>query len=166
MDVIKIGVIVNTHGLKGTFKIKSFTDFVDERYRKGNTLYISFKNELLPVTVKEVRTVKGLEYVDFDEYNHINQIEQFKGSELFIDSNMIHPLDEDEFYFGELIGMTVVGTEVIGECIDVMELPQGQLLVVKRSGQKNALIPFQKEFVSNVDKQKQIISVIEMEGLL
>lgn len=166
MDVIKIGVIVNTHGLKGTFKIKSFTDFVDERYQKGNTLYISFKNELLPVTVKEVRTVKGLEYVDFDEYNHINQIEQFKGSELFIDSNMIHPLDENEFYFGELIGMTVVGTEVIGECIDVMELPQGQLLVVKRTGKKNALIPFQKEFVSKVDKQKQIISVIEMEGLL
>ena len=50
----------------------------------------------------------------------------------------------------------------IGTCIDVLELPQGELLVVKRKSLKNALIPFRKEFVENVDKDKGTIHIFKI----
>ena len=166
MEYITIGVIVNTHGLRGTLKVKSFTDFKDERYKKGNTLYIAFKRDMIPVTVKQYRTVKSLDFIDFNEFTHINQIEKYKGSELMMTSDQKHDLDEDEFYFDELIGMDVVTTEVVGTVKEVREVPQGELLVVSRQNKKDALIPFRKEFVKEVDKEESKVILSMWEGLL
>lgn len=165
MDYIKVGVIVNTHGLKGTAKVKSFTDFKEERYKTGTPLYILYKNEYIKVTVSKYKTVKGLEHINFDEIKHINDCEKYKGSELYINKELIHTLTTDEFYYKELIGMIVHGEEELGEVIDVREVPQGELLEVKRAEGKNVLIPFNKQFVKHVDKQKGIITLEFWEGL-
>ena len=45
MDKIKVGKIVGTHGLKGEVKIRSVSDFADERFKKGNNLIIGTKNQ-------------------------------------------------------------------------------------------------------------------------
>ncbi len=166
MELMTIGVIVNTHGLKGTVKVKSFTDFKAERYKKGTTLYIAFKQELIPVTVTKYRTQKTLEHIDFEEFTDINQIEKFKGSELKINADEKHNLEEDEFYFDELIGMDVYTDKLIGTCLDVREVPQGELLVIDTGSQKNALIPFNKHFVKNVNKKENKITLLQWEGLV
>ncbi len=166
MELITIGVIVNTHGLRGTLKVKSFTDFKDERYKKGTTLYIDFRGNLIPVTVQKFRSVKTLEHIDFVEFNNINECEKYKGSDLKISAELIHELEEDEFYFEELIGMEVITEEVIGTCKDVREVPQGEILVVERQGKKDALIPFNKYFIKEVNKQEKKIYINLMEGLL
>lgn len=166
MNLIKIGVVVNTHGLKGTVKVKSFTDFQDMRYKKGNTLYILFKQEYIPVTVEKYRTVKTVEHIDFKEIKDINVAEKYKGCDLLFEEVKAHELDEDEFYFRELIGMEVHTTDFIGVVHDIREYPQGEYLVIKRDGLKNAIIPFMKEFIVSVDKEAGKIVIKEMEGLL
>lgn len=166
MDLVKIGVVANTHGLNGTLKVKSFTDFQEERYKTGNTLYIFFKNDYIPVTVVKYRTAKTVEYINFEEFTSINEVEKYKGCDLFIKSEMIHDLNEDEFYFTELIGMEVFSDSLIGIVDDVRDYPQGEYIVVKRINGKNAVIPFTKMFIDRVDKEKRAIYIIEMEGLL
>lgn len=166
MELITIGVITNTHGLRGTLKVKSFTDFKNERYKKGNTLYIAFKNELIPVTVDKFQTVKTVEHIDFDEFTNINQVEKFKGSELRISKEYIHDLDEDEFYFDELIGMEVFTDKLIGVVKGVREVPQGELLEVDTNNKKMTLIPFNKHFIKSVDKDTKKVVLLEWEGLL
>lgn len=166
MDLIQIGVVVNTHGLKGLLRVKSFSDFNDERFKKGNTLYLLFKQEYLPLTVKSFKPVKSLIHVQFEEFTDINQCEKYKGSELYIETKHIHELPEDEYYFTELVGMDVYTDELIGVCLEVREVPQGELLVVKREKQSNLLIPFHKEFIKEVDKENKRITIIEWEGLI
>ena len=46
MDYIKIGKIVNTRGIKGELKIHSLTDFQNDRYKKGNTIYIYYQHQV------------------------------------------------------------------------------------------------------------------------
>lgn len=167
MELITIGIITGTHGLKGTFKVKSFTDFKTDRYKKGRVLYISFKQELIPVTVASFQTVKSIELVSFKEFNDINQIEKYKGSNIMFDKNLAEDLLEDEFYFDELIGLDVyLKDKLVGTCVDVREYPQGEVLVVKRKALKDVLIPFQKEFIEEVNKDLKRILLIEWEGLL
>lgn len=165
MEYVTVGVIVNTHGLKGMVKVKSYTEFFEERYQKGMTLYIAFKHEMIPVTVVSYKSVKGLELIQFEEFDDINQCERYKGCDLLIDQKNIHELNEDEFYFSELIGMEVYADALIGVCTDVRELPNGELLVVK-TDDKDVLIPFNKEFIKAVDKTKKRIDIIVWEGLL
>ena len=167
MEYTKIGGVANTHGLKGTLKVKSFTDFQEERYKKGNTLYIFFKNEYIPVTVTNAKTVKNLEYIDFKEYSNINEVEKFKGSELFIAKDDIHEIvEEDAFYYKDLIGCEVVTDGSIGIVKDIREYPQGEYLVIDTQEKKNVLIPFMKRFVKEVDLEKKLIYLSEWEGLL
>ena len=147
MEYIKIGAIANTHGLKGTLKIKSFTDFKEERYKKGHTLYIFFKGEYIPVTIANVKTVKGLE--------------------LFFSIDDIHEIkEEDTFYYTDLIGCEVITDTTIGIVIDIREYPQGEYLVIDTDQKKNVLVPFLKQFVNKVDTKNHKIYITEWEGLL
>ncbi len=165
MKYVKIGGIANTQGLKGTLKVKSFTDFVSERYQVGNQLYILYKNEYVPVKVQKCETRKGLEFIDFYEFDDINQVEKYKGCELYISDEYIHELDEDEYYVKELIGLQVFGDGLIGECVDVLDYPRNEILVVRREGIKDVMIPFIKEFVTKVDIKNKIIQIQNWEGL-
>lgn len=165
MSYIPIGIIVNTHGLKGTLKVKSFTDFKTERYQTGQVLYIDFKGTKIPVTVASFQTQKGIELLQFKEFHHINDCEKYKGSDLLISKEDIHELEEDEFYFDELVGMMVRGNTVEGTVTGVREVPRGALLEVEVNG-KQVLIPFHKEFIQDVDKESNIIYITEWEGLI
>ncbi len=167
MEYVSIGKIVNTHGLKGTLKVKSFTDFKEDRYKKGNLLYIAFKGEYIPVTISLFRTVKNLDYLTFKEYDDINMVEKYKGSYIMFNKEEMQELNVDEFYFNELIGLDVYTDDLlIGKCSDIREYPQGEILEVKRDNKKDALIPFRKEFIKDVDKKLKRINLINWEGLL
>ena len=85
---------------------------------------------------------------------------------LLISKELIHTLDTDEFYFNELIGMEVYSDDnLIGECIDIRDYPQGEVLVIKTSD-REVLVPFRKEFVKEVNKEEKRIYLIIWEGLL
>ena len=166
MELITIGKIVNTHGLKGALKVKSFTDFKEQRYKKGITLYIVFERGFIPVTVISQKEMKNLDLIIFKEFNDINQVEKYKGCDLVINKELIHTLEEDDFYFDQIIGMDVyLEDELIGNCTDIRDYPQGEVLVVKTNG-KNKLIPFRKEFIKEVNVKDNRLSIIMWEGLL
>lgn len=166
MELITLGKIVNTHGLNGGLKVKSFTDFKEQRYKKGTTLYIAFKREYIPVTVVSQKAIKTLDLLIFKEFTDINQVEKYKGCDLVINKEQIHELDEDEFYFDQVIGMDVYNEDVlIGKCSDIRDYPQGEVLVIKK-GEKNILIPFRKEFVKEVNIEENKLYIIMWEGLL
>ena len=165
METIEVGRIIGTHGLKGTLKIKSFTDFIEERYEKGTVLYIQFKDQMIPITVEGFRTHKNIELVDVAEIRDINEAEKFKGSFVVIKESARGSLEEDAYYFNELIGLEVYQSELIGIVSDVRDLPQGELLEVKTKN-KTVLIPFQKEYVVKVDVKAKRIDVDLLDGFL
>ncbi len=166
MELIIIGKIVNTHGLNGALKVKSFTDFKEQRYQKGTPLYIAFKQEIIPVTVVSQKVIKTLDLITFKEFDNINQVEKFKGCDLLFNKELAHELEEDDYYYDQIIGMNVYNEdELLGKCIDIKEYPQGEVLVVK-IGSKNKLIPFRKEFVKEVNIKENKIELIMWEGLL
>ncbi len=166
MELIIIGKIVNTHGLNGTVKVKSFTDFKDQRYHKGTPLYIAFERDYIQVTVSSYQEVNKVDLISFNEFNDISQVEKFKGCDLVIDKELIHKLEEDEFYFNQIIGMEVYNEDkMIGICIDIRDYPQGEVLVVKTNS-KNTLIPFRKEFIKEINPKENKIYLIMWEGLL
>ncbi|MFP4287091.1 MAG: ribosome maturation factor RimM [Candidatus Izemoplasmataceae bacterium] len=163
---IPIGTITNTHGLKGAVSVKTDSDFKETRYQKDKALYILFKGEYLKVTIKGFFEKGSLDILTFNEYDSIEQVERFKAQTLYVLDQDREPLDEDTYYYSDLIGLDVFSesSKKIGTIKGLRDMPQGALLVVEREGLKDALIPFRKEFVKTVAKDH--IVIIEMEGLL
>ena len=83
-DYICIGKIVNTHGLKGEVKIQSYSDFDAQRYKRGNHVYLLHEGKYMDVTVETFRTHKGFSLVRFHEIQDINQAEEYRNDELYI----------------------------------------------------------------------------------
>lgn len=155
----EIGMISNTHGVKGEVVIKLTTDF--DRFIKGKSIYIlnPDKKEFIIKSVKAMN--KGL-VVSFEGITNINEVISYKGQVLYSDEKPI--LEEDEYHYRDLLNKEVYNEKgiLIGTVIEVLEMPQGHLLRVKMSD-KTGLIPFRKEFVLSVE---DVITIREIEGLL
>jgi 16S rRNA processing protein RimM len=165
-----VGKIVNTHGIRGEVRVISRTDFPEQRYKKGNTLYIFTEQSEKPiaVTVKSHRVHKSFDLLSFEGYDNINLVEKFKGAMLKVPESQLGELNEGEYYFHEIIGCTVVTEkgEVVGTVKEILTPGANDVWVVKRNDGKEVLIPYIEDVVKAVDVDKKTITIRPMEGLL
>ncbi|WP_044893791.1 ribosome maturation factor RimM [Bacillus alveayuensis] len=165
-----VGKIVNTHGIRGEVRVISKTDFADERYKVGNTLYIfmDHASEPIEVKVKSHRVHKSFDLLSFEGYDNINLVEKFKGAIIKVPESQLGKLEEGEYYFHEIIGCTVVTEqgETIGTVKEILTPGANDVWVVKDKGGKEILIPYIADVVKNVDVKEKLITIHPMEGLL
>ncbi|MDR3190062.1 MAG: ribosome maturation factor RimM [Lactobacillaceae bacterium] len=153
MALYKVGSIVNTHGIRGEVRVISSTDFPEERFVKGNELVIDGK---LPVKVKiaTVRPHKQFILLSFVDLQNINLVEQYKGRDLMVAEEDLQALDEDEYYFHDMVGLKVInnadGAE-IGTVKEILQLPANDVWVVAVKGQDDLYLPFTQQVVQEID---------------
>ena len=167
MNEIKVGALVNTHGLRGEVKVKPLTDFADVRFAKGSELHIQYKQELIPVEVQYSKWAKTLLIVKFKGINDINDVEKYKGCTLSINMDEVHELEEDEAYFFELKDCTVYDENHnrLGIVEEVLETNANAVLRVT-DGDRSILVPYVKAFVTSFDREQKEIHIKMMDGLL
>ncbi|MDR9795407.1 MULTISPECIES: ribosome maturation factor RimM [unclassified Aeribacillus] len=165
----QVGKIVNTHGIRGEVRVVSVTDFPDERYKRGNRLYIFQKDkEPVEVIVKSHRIHKNFDLLSFEGYDSINEVEPFKGSDIKVPESQLGSLDEGEYYFHEIIGCSVYtedGDE-LGIINEILTPGANDVWVVKQKGKKDLLIPYIEDVVKHIDVKEKRVIIFPMEGLL
>lgn len=169
MDYICIGTVINTHGIKGELKIRSCSDFDEDRYCIGNTVYLKTNEGYKSFVTASFRIHKGYSLVSFEGYEDINLIEKYKGCSVYIDRNDQAALPEGEYYMSQMIGLKVLdesGTQ-IGTVINVEETngAQNNLRIQKNDG-NSILLPNVPAFVKKVDLKEKSITVMLIEGML
>ena len=165
MNLIRVGVIVNTFGIKGEVKVKIVTDFPEERFASGQTLIIKEKNDLNELKIFSCRFHKNNALIMFEGFQDINLIEKYKGLELFIDRDASKPLDEG-YYHDELLNLAVYQQDIlIGTVIKVEAYPAHSILRIK-TDTKEILVPFVDAFIKHVDLKNKRIDVVLIEGML
>ena len=167
MEQITIGILVNTHGLRGEVKIKTMTDFPEIRFKKGAVIHLQTSEGIIPLKIKNVREQKGLLLVKFDGYDDINQVEKWKGSVLSIDQKDVHELEEDEAYFFELKNCEVFDEQgsKLGVVSEVLDTNANAILRVKGEN-GDILIPYVKAFIQSFSREEKRIVVHLVEGML
>lgn len=158
---IVIGQITGTFGIKGELKVYSESDFVDYRFRKGTKIVIN--DEMYTITSS--RFHKGNVLITINELYDINQVLDKVGMKITTFDDEIPPLNENEYYIDQLIGLSLYNTlnECLGKVNDVIEIPSGYLLEIVDDKNKKFLVPFVDAFVKKIDEEKIIIE--EIEGL-
>lgn len=168
IDYLKVGKIVNTHGLQGEVRVISNSDFKDERFKDGSELFIDYNDSYIPVEVKSYRVNKNFDLLKFVDMYHINDVEKYKGCEILVDAANLSKLDDEEFYFYEIIGAQVktIDDVILGEIIDILQTGANDVWVVKRKGEKDVLIPYIEDVVKDVDIDNKMVIVELLEGLI
>lgn len=153
-DVLRVGKIVNTHGLKGEVKVIPLTDD-PKRY-----------NELDFVLIDGIeRKIQGCKYqkdrviVKIEGINTIEEAEKYKNKYMEIPREYAVPLEEDTYYIADIIGCTVYDTngKDLGEIYDVIQTKNNDVYWIRKP--KELLIPVLLEIVTDIDIENRKITI-------
>lgn len=168
VDLLQVGVITSTHGIKGEVKVFPTTDD-PARYSYLKEVILDTGKEKIDLKVSGVKYFKQYVIVKFKGIDDINDIEKYKGSTLWVTRENAVPLEENEYFIADLIGLKVITDkgEEFGELTDVMQTGANDVYVVETyKDNKEVLLPVIDECVLDVDLEKGIVTVHIMEGLL
>ena len=165
-NLLEIGKIVNTHGLRGDVKLVVWMDYPED-FEAIETAYVKVKKEYKKLTVQRIKYQKNNLIVKFEEFNDINEAEPFKNAVLYADRDELGELPEGVHYIVDLIGLDVVDEDgnYIGKLEDVFNTGANDIYDVKREGKKNLLLPVIDDVVKTIDLERGQITVNVMEGL-
>lgn len=168
-EFLNVGKIVNTHGIRGEVRVISQTDFPEERYRKGQRLTLFRENKApLELTVAGHRKHKNFDLLTFEGYPTINDVEPLRDGILKVSKDELSELTENEYYYHEIIGLTVIDeqTRELGKIKEILSPGANDVWVVQRKGKKDALIPYIESVVKQIDLDKGEVHIEIPEGLL
>lgn len=164
---LQVGVITQTHGIKGEVKVFPTTDDAG-RFKKLREVIMDTGKERLNLEIEGVKFFKQFAILKFKGYDSINDVEKYKNAKLYVTRDKAVRLKKDEYFIADLIGMDVVTEdgEKFGKVKDVLVTGANDVYVVEREDNPEALLPAIKECVKDVDIEQGKITVHIMDGLI
>jgi len=166
-ELIPVGKIVATHGIRGHLKLHSYSGNI-ESLQSSETVLLRGKGGVLKeFAPKTVSPHAGGFILSLDGFTDIDQVLPLVGSELFLKRSQLPEPEEDEYYWRDLIGLTVVTDQgfVLGPISDIFETGSSDIYVV-RGDNKEYLIPAIADVVSKIDIAGRMMIITPLDGLL
>lgn len=161
MKLIKIGKIVNTHGIKGEIRLLSKFPYKDKVFVKDMVIYINKENKEV---INTYRRHKNFDMITLKGYSNINEVLKYKGKTVYVDSADIK-LDSDKYLDEEIIGLSVIYTgDNKGTIYDIERYDKTSLLVI-RNDDKEYLIPYNDNIIDKIDIKNKKIYIKDIKGL-
>ena len=166
-ELFRVGVISNTHGIRGEVKVYPTTDNV-RRFDDLKEVILDTGKEQLILHVTSVKYFKNMVILKFKEFDNINDIIPYKGMDLLVTRENAIPLEEGEYYIADIIGSKVITDEdkILGTLTDVLQTGANDVYVVKTKDGKEVLLPCIEECILDRDIENKIVKVHIMKGLL
>jgi 16S rRNA processing protein RimM len=139
-----------------------------EAYVNSSVLFLEIDGGLAPFFVKELRMKDSTGLVALlEDYDIPEKAQKLVGCRVYLPSSQLTELEDDKFYFHDIVGYTVIDKIAgeLGAIAQVLEAPEQELLQVFY-GQKEILIPLVDEFITRVDKRKKQLFMDLPEGLI
>ena len=167
-----VGRIARTHGLRGQVLVNPETDFAEERFRVGASVWTRSARGDEQLTISSSRLQNGRPVIAFEGMASIEEVERLAGLELRVPEEALQPLEPGRYYEHQLVGCEVevvsgarVGAMKIGRVTKVEGGPGGSRFVVE--GERGEiLIPFAADICVSVDVEAKKIQIDPPEGLL
>lgn len=164
---LRVGVIASTHGIRGEVKVFPTTDSASRFKKIKEVILISEEGEQ-DLQIESVKFFKKFVILKFTGIDNINDIEKYKGCELYVDRAKAQHLRRNEYYIADLLGMEVVQDtgRKLGTIRDVIETGANDVYVVAMEQGRELLIPAIKQCILNVEIESGRMEVHLLEGLL
>ena len=157
--MIEIGEIVKPQGIRGEVKIIS---------QRSAENYKNLRHIFVEKTEMEIETISCRDalYVKFVGVNSRNDAENLRGKMCYAKEDELQTLAENEFYFEELIGATVVdeNNETIGEIEDIDQFGAADVIWIR---ERNSLfsVPFLDSIFKSVENGKVVVFKAEYDEM-
>jgi len=171
-QLISIGTILRTHGLKGEMQV-SIEDAIFDEVKKCPYLVCQLEGIYVPFFIESYRwkgnTTLLLKLEDVDS---VEKADSFCGLQLFFDRRCFTPEEEEEYNTQEeeelgLIGYHVVDRTLgdLGEIIDINDQTANVLFIVDHEGEE-LMIPAAEDLIEEIDDDEETVLMDLPAGLV
>ncbi len=168
-ELLRVGGIITTHGIKGEVKIYPTTDDI-KRFKKLKEVFMEdHKHHWYLLHVESCKFFKEQVILKFKEFADINEAEKYKKCELYVDREHAVPLEEGEYYIADLIGCHVESDDDAfhGMVTDVLKTGANDVYVIEEDEtHRELLLPVIPDCVLDVSIEQQLIKIHILDGLL
>ena len=166
-EILQVGVITSTHGLRGEVKVFPTTDDA-ARFRRLKEVILDTGEEKMLLEIQGVKFFKKFVILKLKGIDSIDEAEKYRRKSLFVTRKNAVPLRRDEYFVADLVGLKVIDDmdQELGVLTEVLQTGANDVYVVKMKDGQEALIPAIKQCILNVDVEGGLIRVHILEGLL
>lgn len=155
---VAMGYIKGVFGIKGWLKIAANTEYSDSLLDYPEWHLVK-DSKTISITLEAGKVVNGELQVKFEGINDRDLAFSLRGYTIEIPREAFAPTEEDEYYWADLVGMTVVNKDhtVLGKVSNLMETGANDVLMIDgEHGQ--ILIPFVSQYIETVDTGSKTIT--------
>jgi 16S rRNA processing protein RimM len=166
-DLVLVGRIARTHGIRGHVIVNPETDAPAERFVEGRVLQLEMPGRSEPMTIESVRFHQGRPIVGFSGVDTMDAAEALLGAELKLPEAELPPLPAGTYYRHDLVGCEVRDTtgQAIGRVTSVDgPLERSRLVIAGPRGE--VMVPMVGGICVRVDPGAKLIVVDPPAGLL
>ena len=160
MDLVKVGKIVNTHGIKGEIRILSSFPFKDKVFKVNNYLIIDDKK----YKIMTYRVHKNFDMVTLEGYNDINEVLFLMKKDVYVEKSSLS-LDDDEVLDEDLIDYTVLTKDGRSGTIKEIFYASETNKILRIMLDEEVLIPYYSPMVVEINKKDRTITIDVVKGL-
>ena len=159
MDLVYVGKIVNTHGIKGELRIKSDFEKKDLVFKVGGKIIIDKEEHI----IRSYRVHKVFDMITIDELDNINDVLCYVGKNVY-DSRDSLKLSKKDYLLSDLIGLNVVFNDKVYGIVKDYSNDVNPLLQIEYD--TNYFIPINSNYIIDVDLENKKIIVDDILGLI
>lgn len=165
-DLLQVGAIIKTHGIKGEVKVYPLTDDV-KRFKKLKEVILEPEKDNIILEIESVKYQKNIVILKFKGFDNINDIEMHTKKGIYVTREDAIPLEEDEYFVADLIGLDVITDDNIrfGVVKDVLHTGANDVYVIEHED-KEVLVPAIKECILDINMADNLMKIHLMKGLI
>lgn len=155
-----MGKIASPYGVRGWTKVISYTDPIDNLLNYPDLL-IQHRNQWQLIRVEKGKVHGKWLIVKLTGCDDREKVKEYTNNAIAILHEQFNPLKTKEYYWNDLIGLTVTteaGIEV-GTIDSLMETGSNDVIVIKDSYNRQILIPYIKQVVKSINLENKIMTV-------
>ncbi len=166
-EILQVGIITSTHGIRGEVKVFPTTDDV-RRFKRLKEVILDTGKEKKTLEIESVKFFKQFAILKFKGLDDINEVERFRQKSLYVTRKNAVRLNRDEYFIADLIGLSVLDEEgkILGTVKDVMETGANDVYIIDMTDGRELLLPAIKQCILQVDVENGFMKVHVLDGLL
>jgi len=140
---IAVGQVAKPHGVRGEVAVEMLTDFPG-RFALLERVYLG-EDDPRPVALENVRFHSGRALLKLGGYDDRTAVERLRGELILVPIDEAMPLEPDQYYQDDLIGLEVWTTdeEHLGQVVEILETGANDVYIVHGDAGKSCCRPSQ-----------------------
>ena len=166
-EILQVGIISSTHGVRGEVKVYPTTDDV-RRFKRLKEAILDTGKEQIVVEIEGVKFFKQFAILKFKGFDNMNDVERFRQKSLYVSRKNAVRLSRNEYFVADLIDIVVFdeNEQELGVLTDVITTGANDVYEIKMKDGRELLLPAIKQCILDVDIEGRKMKVHVLDGLL